>query len=272
MYSIDKLGLGQSVVENSDEDVTILTWRDQIIAFIETVLQARQPFLVGNSLGGLIAILACAHRPDLCRGTILLNSAPFWLSIPSYIIGFWWSRLTKPTTIREVLQLVYFDKSLITDELIANILTPTKRPFARQVFTSILSSTPPDFDAAVNLAFLNAQIPVALINGSRDPWVGPIWAMRFKSKVPDTTVYEIDNAGHCPHDECPQTVDFIIADWVRAIVSDSTPPVFGSVKAPLALGNTSVVTKNAPNSVLQRLAGNTNVFTAFLLATLESIL
>jgi len=34
--------------------------------------------LVGNSLGGLLAVLLAARRPDLVKGIVLLNATPIW--------------------------------------------------------------------------------------------------------------------------------------------------------------------------------------------------
>ena len=34
--------------------------------------------LVGNSLGGLLAVLLAARRPDLVNGIVLLNATPIW--------------------------------------------------------------------------------------------------------------------------------------------------------------------------------------------------
>eukprot|EP00171_Calliarthron_tuberculosum_P019534 IDg19534t1 len=57
VYALDKLGLGLSTVasEAVAENMTLETWRDQIVAFIEEVLHGERVFLAGNSLGGLLA-------------------------------------------------------------------------------------------------------------------------------------------------------------------------------------------------------------------------
>ncbi len=274
VFAIDKLGLGDSVVSDgpSAAQITLTIWRDQIVTFIDEVLQGERVFLAGNSLGGLLAACVCAERPDLTAGAILLNAAPFWATVPPAVVNLWWSRLTQADIVRQTLRLVYHDERAVDDALVDAILAPTARPHAQTVFSSVLTSKPPDFDRAVRAAFADAAVPLALVNGARDPWVGPIWAMRLKAAVPAATVYEIDPAGHCPHDECPDTVHFLVAEWIRAVIQQRPPPAFGSPIAPLSLGDVNVVTKNGPSSVLQRLAARTGVFGALLLATIESIL
>jgi pimeloyl-ACP methyl ester carboxylesterase len=91
-------------------------WADQTIAFLEEVVLADAPSdrdnrnsgggsgggggggggggvrLVGNSLGGLLAALLAARRPDLVKGIVLLNATPIWGSdLPG-----WDARLPAP--------------------------------------------------------------------------------------------------------------------------------------------------------------------------------
>lgn len=287
VYAIDKLGLGKSTVANADvaNNVTLSLWRDQIIAFIDQVLQRQQVFLAGNSLGGLLTAAVCAARPDLIHGAILLNAAPFWISIPlstptfvrnllGALVNNWWRWLTDPNILRRTLRLVYVRDDLVSDTLVQNILQPTMRQHARTVFRSVLLSPPlhpyPTLDAAARSAFRN--IPLALINGARDPWVGPVWAMRLKHSLPDATLYELNPVGHCPHDEAAPTVDFLLSEWIHAVADQRPPPTFGSVDVPVSIGDISVITKNVPTSIIQRLAKVDNLFFTFLLATIESVL
>lgn len=287
VYALDKLGLGNSTVasEAIASEMTLATWRDQIIAFIEDVLQSEQVFLAGNSLGGLLTASVCATRPDLTRGAILLNAAPFWVAVPSAapsalrsalgaVVDAWWGRLTNARVVRATLQLVYASADAVDDKLVNNILRPTERLSSRTVFRSVLLAPPlaphAELDGAARTAFADNAVPVALINGAKDPWVGPVWAMRFKHAVPDATLYELDPVGHCPHAEAPAAVDFLLAEWVRSVVDGRPPPTFGSAHVPFGIGGVSVITKRAPNSILQRLAIVDNIYWTFLLATLES--
>jgi pimeloyl-ACP methyl ester carboxylesterase len=47
-------------------------------------------------------------------------------------------------------------------------------------------------------------IPISLMYGKEDPWVGPFWGTRVKQQVPEAPYYQISPAGHCPHDEVPE--------------------------------------------------------------------
>lgn len=62
------------------------TWTRQLAHFIEANMAgqgqggapAEPVYVVGNSLGGYLAVSLAAARPDLVKGLVLLNATPFW--------------------------------------------------------------------------------------------------------------------------------------------------------------------------------------------------
>lgn len=59
-------------------------WRNQVCYFIQEVI--REPvYLVGNSLGGFVAVYFAAYNPELVKGVTLLNATPFWGFSPNPI-------------------------------------------------------------------------------------------------------------------------------------------------------------------------------------------
>ena len=104
----------------------------------------REPaYLVGNSLGGFVSVMAASGpRQDLVKGLILLNATPFWSGAPNpatdpqaaalmpwsgalpapwllrLVVGVWWSLLRSPATVRALLGLVYSDGRRVDDALV----------------------------------------------------------------------------------------------------------------------------------------------------------
>lgn len=54
--------------------------------------------------------------------------------------------------------------------------------------------------------------------GQEDPWVKAWWARRLKRQAPAAEYYSISPAGHCPHDECPDTINHLVELWIAAKV------------------------------------------------------
>ena len=69
---------------------TIHSWVDQAIQFIEQVVLPEHAantkvHLVGNSVGGHLAVFLAALRPDLVESVCLLNATPVWgLNLPGW--------------------------------------------------------------------------------------------------------------------------------------------------------------------------------------------
>ena len=245
-YALDYLGQGRSWPQDATGlQFSVDLWAQQVIDFIEHVVLPQSPgampFLAGNSLGGFIATYVAALRPDLVRGLLLLNATPFWSSAPNpetepqlasrmpwngtlpapwylrFIVGLWWNTLRLPSTVRSIMGLVYTDRRALTDALVEDILTPTRRAQAADVFVSIFLSpkAPLRFDDMLDMR----TCPVCLVYGAEDPWVVPLWGQRLKRRVPDATYYELSPAGHCPHHERPQAVNELMAAWMSNQVS-----------------------------------------------------
>ncbi|KAI3993428.1 hypothetical protein MKX01_007873 [Papaver californicum] len=226
-------------------------WKDQVTHFIKEVI--REPvYIVGNSLGGFVALYFAACNPELVKGVTLLNATPFWAFLPNPIssprlarmfpwagtfplpvgvrkfISFLWQKISDPRSIAEILKQVYADHSTDVDTVFSRIIKTTEHPAAAASFASIMFAPKAQisFDEALSRCKLN-NIPICLMYGKEDPWVMPIWGFQVKRKVPEAPYYQITPAGHCPHDEVPEVVNYLIRGWVRSLESQ------GSVAMPL---------------------------------------
>jgi len=127
-----------------------------------------------------------------------------------------------------VLKQVYVDHSVVTAELLSRILEATEHPAAAAAFSSIIFA--PQGELSFNETLLRCRennIPISLIYGREDPWVKPVWGRQVKSQVPEALYYEISPAGHCPHSEVPEVVNFLLRGWIRSLESE------GSIALPL---------------------------------------
>ncbi|XAR54413.1 hypothetical protein NMG60_11029526 [Bertholletia excelsa] len=245
-------GFGDKTESWADELVySIDLWRDQVQFFVEEVI--KEPvYIVGNSLGGYVALYFAAYNPDLVKGVTLLNATPFWGFLPNPIrsprlarIFPWagtfplpanvrkltelvWQKISDPESIAEVLKQVYADHSTNVDNVFSHIVETAQHPVAAASFASIMCA--PQGQLSFREALSRCQennTPICLMYGKEDPWVKPIWGLQVKRKIPEAPYYEISPAGHCPHDEVPEVVNFLLRGWIRNLESQ------GSVALPL---------------------------------------
>ena len=180
---------------------------------------------------------AASQRPDLVRGLFLMNPTPFWgvgiqrvlpwtggYPVPTWVRPVtitWWDTIRNPGTIGRILGGVYANKDRVGQELIQSIIEPTEAPAAASAFASILCSPSSAKPFAEMLAEIRkSNIPVALTYGKEDPWIVPVWGYRAKRSLPLAKYWEISPAGHCPHHEAPEAVNYLLTEWIRALDLD----------------------------------------------------
>ncbi|XP_050385743.1 pheophytinase, chloroplastic [Argentina anserina] len=226
-------------------------WQDQVRYFIEEVI-GEPVYLAGNSLGGFVALYFAACNPHLVKGVTLLNATPFWGFVPNPIrsprlakmfpwagtfplpanviklVEFVWQKISDPRSIAQILEQVYADHSTDVDKVFIRIVETAEHPAAAASFASIMFA--PQAELSFKEALSRCQtnnIPVCLMYGKEDPWVQPIWGFQVKKQVPEAPFYEISPAGHCPHDEVPEVVNYLLRGWIKNLESQ------GSVALPL---------------------------------------
>ncbi|KAK6928806.1 Alpha/beta hydrolase fold-1 [Dillenia turbinata] len=229
-------------------------WKDQVCHFIQEVI-GEPVYIVGNSIGGFVALYFSACNPQLVHGVTLLNAAPFWGFLPNPVKAaalaklFPWAgtfplpagvkrlterRISDPRSIAEILRQVYADHSTDVDKVFNRILETTQHPAAAAPFASIMFAPRTTFfrGVFVELCQMN-NIPICLMYGKEDPWVKPIWGLQVKLQVPEVPYYELSPAGHCPHDEVPEVVNYLLPGWIQNLESGgSTPlPLFDDYEA-----------------------------------------
>ncbi|CAH8325149.1 unnamed protein product, partial [Eruca vesicaria subsp. sativa] len=201
-------------------------------------------YIAGNSLGGYVALYFAASHPHLVKGVTLLNATPFWGFFPNRIrspllarlfpwsgtfplpsrvkklTNLVWQKISDPESIAEILKQVYKDHSTDVDKVFTRIVEITQHPAAASSFASIM------FAPGGQLSFSNAlkqckenSVPICLMYGKEDPWVGPIWGKKIKKEIPNAPYYEISPAGHCPHDEVPEVVNYLMRGWIKHLES-----------------------------------------------------
>ncbi|CAL1394548.1 unnamed protein product [Linum trigynum] len=257
-------------------------WRDQVRYFVEEVI-GEPVYVVGNSLGGYVALYFSATHPELVKGVTLLNATPFWGFLPNpiasprlarvipwsgtfplparvkRIMEFLWQKISDPRSIAEILKQVYADHSTDVDNVFSHIVKVTEHPAAAAAFTSIM------FAPRGELSFMEAlyrsrmsNVPICLVYGREDPWVKPIWGLLVKRQVPEAPYYEITPAGHCPHDEVPEVVNYLLRGWIKNLESS------GSFALPLLDDGQTVQTNTAKRLEFARKGSKKSVTVQFV--------
>ncbi len=234
VYAIDLIGFGGSAKPKPGEKITytLETWGQQVADFCREVI-GEPAFLVGNSIGCIVAMQAAVIDPNMALGTALINcslrllhdrkrlglpwikrfGAPIlqnFLAIKS-VGNFFFSQLAQPRTVKNILLQAYAQRETVTDELVDILMTPAKDPGAAAVFLAFTaySSGPLPEDL---LSIISC--PVIILWGTADPWE-PINLGRELANFPQVQKFiPLEGVGHCPQDESPELVNPILQHWI----------------------------------------------------------
>ena len=232
VWAIDLLGFGRSAKPKQEYSGNV--WREQLHDFITEVI-GQPTVLAGNSLGGYASLCVAAEYPQSTAGLILLNSAgPFSSTedspeesnlngvrklLRSIMLQPWASFILfqyvrRRSIIRKTLNNVYFDRNAVTDQLVEDIYRPSCDRGAADVFNAVFK-TPQGEKVDVLLGKL--QCPLLLLWGEKDPWINAREkGVQFRRYYPQVVEHYLE-AGHCPHDEVPEQVNELIADWILSL-------------------------------------------------------
>ena len=240
-YAIDLLGFGRSdqpkarlkdePEQPGDVHYGFDLWGQQVADFCRQVI-GKPVLLVGNSIGGVVALRAAqlleeTTGPSPCRGVVLIDCAqrlmddkqlasqPAWMTwvrplLKTMVRQRWLStalfrNAARPGVIRSVLKQAYPSGANIDDALVDLLYQPTQRNGAAEAFRGFINL----FDDHLAPQLMgNLTVPVDLIWGEKDPWEPLAEAMNWAETIPTVrSLQVITGAGHCPHDEAPETVN-----------------------------------------------------------------
>ena len=232
VYALDLLGFGAS--RKADTNYSVYLWVEQVHDFWQTFI--REPVvLVGNSIGSLVCLTAAATYPEMVKGIVMLSlpdvsirqeMIPRWLQpvvntlenlvASPLLLTTLLKILRRPATIQRWAGVAYQDKTAITDELVAILSAPAYDEGADKTFSALFKSVrKSEFAPSAKEVLPKLKIPMLLIWGDQDRMVPPSLAPLFAELNSQIKYIEMEQVGHCPHDECPEQFNRILSDWLK---------------------------------------------------------
>lgn len=234
VYALDLLGFGAS--RKADVDYSAALWTEQLHDFWQTFI-GTPVILVGNSIGSLVCLTATATYPEMVQGLVMLSLPD--VSVREDILPPWLRPLVttlenlvaSPLLIKNLLKLVrrpsiirrwagiaYPNQDAVTDELVEILSSPAYDEGSEQtLFRLSRSVRKVNFALSVRDLLPQITIPMLLIWGLQDRMIPPVQAKAIASLNSLIKLVELENAGHCPHDEYPDQFNLLLLEWLKSI-------------------------------------------------------
>lgn len=235
VYALDMLGFGAT--EKAPARYNVDLWVEQVYDFWKTFI-GQPAVLVGNSIGSLVCVAAAAAHPDMVQGIVMMSLhdpsmrteaippllRPAIASIENLVISplvlkTIFKLVRRRSVVRKWAGLAYANKEAVTDELVDILTGPAAdRGSAGAFYALFKAMTSDQFGPSVKTMLSKLNIPILLIWGQQDRMIPPrlLRPSQFLEYNSKLQLVELDNAGHCPHDECPERVNQIILDWINS--------------------------------------------------------
>lgn len=175
--------------------------------------------LAGHSWGGGWVLNFAGTFPDMVDRIVLIDSSGLdvpdeleWEFLKLPFIGSILFRLMSPAMVRIGLQKVFYRKELVDDEMVQEAILNfgtrrNRKAQARNARNISWKQTQAGLE--------NIPHPVLLIWGQEDRYLPVDLAGRFRERIKNIRTEIIPRCGHAPHEECPETVNRLIIDFLK---------------------------------------------------------
>ncbi|WP_185882885.1 alpha/beta fold hydrolase [Blattabacterium cuenoti] len=167
----------------------------------------RKVTLIGNSLGGHIALIIAKNNMDLVHSLVLTGSSGLF----EKSFGSHFPKRENYEYIKKKSQEVFYNPSIATKELVDEIfhIVNDKKKGIKILYMARSSMK---YNMSKDLSLIH--IPICLIWGKQDYITPPDVANLFHKLLPNSDLYWIDKCGHVPMMEHPKTFTIIMEKWL----------------------------------------------------------
>lgn len=249
VVAIDLPGFGLSP---PGPDWSLETHTTAVIGVIEHL--GGSAVLIGNSMGGLLAELVAANRPELVAALVLISPAtPPRLPDPNIQwpmarralvgaspgIGPAWSRrmvasMGSRELVTEWLERITHKPARVPLDMVESFVDITEKRKALPWAADAMPKTAQSIrDALVKRSRFVSMIrdiktPTLVVHGIADPIVSRKSVEWLCSLRPDWTLIQMEDTGHTPQIDAPVRMLSLVEPWLESLLGQETNPAAGA--------------------------------------------
>ena len=168
----------------------------------------KEVVLLGNSLGGHIALLYSKFHPEKVKGLIITGSSGLYENA----MGDGYPKRGDYEYIKAKSEEVFYDPKIATKEIVDEVFESVNDR-NKLIRTLAIAKSAIRHNMANDLP--NMQTTTAIIWGAQDSVTPPNVAEEFNSLLPNSDLYWIDKCGHAPMMEHPERFNEIMNFWME---------------------------------------------------------
>lgn len=177
--------------------------------FLET-MQLTGVHLLGNSLGGHVALVHTLKTPERVKSLILTGSSGLFENG----MGDSYPKRGDYEYIKNKTALTFYDPAMATKELVDEVFSITS---SRLKVIKIIALAKSAIRNNLGEELNQIKMPTLLIWGKNDTITPPFVAEEFKKLIPNSELYFIDKCGHAPMMEVPDEFNAILHKFLKKL-------------------------------------------------------
>jgi 2-hydroxy-6-oxonona-2,4-dienedioate hydrolase len=186
--------------------------------FVHRFIEARGyqgVHLLGNSLGGHVALLHVLKHPERIKSLILTGSSGLFENG----MGDSYPKRGDYEYIKKKTELTFYDPNVATKELVDEVYSITNnRLKAIKIIALAKSAIRNNLGEELN----QIKQPTLLVWGNNDTITPPFVAREFNRLIPNSELYFVDKCGHAPMMEVPDEFNAILHKFLKKLNEPAT--------------------------------------------------
>jgi len=166
--------------------------------------------LLGNSLGGHVALIYVLAHPQVVRSMVLTGSSGLYENA----FGGTFPRRGNYDFVKEKVEYTFYDPKTATKELVDEVFETVND---RHRVIRILAMAKSAIRHNMKKDLRKIEIPVSLIWGRDDKITPPEVAIEFSEELPDAELHWIEHCGHAPMMERPDEFNRVLKGFLERI-------------------------------------------------------
>jgi pimeloyl-ACP methyl ester carboxylesterase len=166
--------------------------------------------VLGNSLGGHVALVYILSHPENVKSLVLTGSSGLYENA----FGGTFPRRGSYDFVKEKVEYTFYDPTVATKELVDDVYRIIND---RASVIRILALAKSAIRHNMNKELHKIEIPVSLIWGKNDKITPPEVAVEFNQLLPDSELHWIDQCGHAPMMERPVEFNRFLKEFLEKI-------------------------------------------------------
>jgi 2-hydroxy-6-oxonona-2,4-dienedioate hydrolase len=168
----------------------------------------RNIHLLGNSLGGHVALTHILKHPEHIKSLILTGSSGLFENG----MGDSYPKRGDKEYIRKKTQLTFYNPALATNELVDEVFEITNN---RLKVIKIIALAKSAIRNNLGDELKEIKQPTLLIWGNNDTITPPFVGKEFNRLIPNSKLYFVDKCGHAPMMEVPEEFNELLATFLQ---------------------------------------------------------